>query len=367
MKNKDNSLLDVLKTIFKWKRAILIVCGIALVGSVAISLLLPNYYQSSCLFYAANESLARPQGLGNTLVERFFYGSAEDVDRILSIAKSSEVANYLIDRFDLYNHYKINRERKDAAYKVRFKLNSAYQAVRTKLGGIELSVEDTDPEIAAAMANAARGQTEAIARRMLTNTIKSDIDGYVNSIEEKQETLVGWADSLENIRNRYNIVNPAAQSEVISELLETAEASLNESKAKLEYIKKAPGVRRDSIQKVEASIQSNTEKIVQLVSRRESFNEGFGKIQMIERLYENGRSQISVDKEYLKQLEAHYKSSFPVIHLVEEAPVPLRKSRPKRSILVISALLIAFILSVIGVLVFDNYKDVNWREIVYAK
>jgi hypothetical protein len=39
------------------------------------------------------------------------------------------------------------------------------------------------------------------------------------------------------------------------------------------------------------------------------------------------------------------------------------KERPKRSIIIFSAILIALIFSVIGVLLADNYKDVNWKEI----
>jgi hypothetical protein len=53
--------------------------------------------------------------------------------------------------------------------------------------------------------------------------------------------------------------------------------------------------------------------------------------------------------------------------LVEAAEVPIYKSRPVRSLICIGEVFIAFILSVIGVLILDVYKDVNWREIVNAK
>jgi uncharacterized protein involved in exopolysaccharide biosynthesis len=49
--------------------------------------------------------------------------------------------------------------------------------------------------------------------------------------------------------------------------------------------------------------------------------------------------------------------------VVEEAEVPLIKSRPKRSIIVIGAAFIAFIFTVIGILILDTYRDVDWKSI----
>ena len=46
---------------------------------------------------------------------------------------------------------------------------------------------------------------------------------------------------------------------------------------------------------------------------------------------------------------------------------PVIKSRPKRSIIVLATVAIAFLFSLIGALLFDTYKDVNWKDIYHAK
>ena len=55
------SLLGVLQTLFKWKKPILITTLIGAVGSIIIVLLLPVYYQSETIFYAASPDLAMPE------------------------------------------------------------------------------------------------------------------------------------------------------------------------------------------------------------------------------------------------------------------------------------------------------------------
>jgi hypothetical protein len=39
------------------------------------------------------------------------------------------------------------------------------------------------------------------------------------------------------------------------------------------------------------------------------------------------------------------------------------KSRPKRMIIVAAAILAAFIFSTIGILLFENYKNIDWENL----
>jgi len=50
--------------------------------------------------------------------------------------------------------------------------------------------------------------------------------------------------------------------------------------------------------------------------------------------------------------------------VVEAAEVPLDKSRPKRSMIVIGAVMAAFLFTVLAALIADAYRDVRWRDII---
>ena len=103
MDSKD-SLMSLLKTFKKWFKAIFIVCTIAVVGAVAISLSLDNYYKATTTFYAASSDLAKPAPIGGMEINIEYYGRDEDIDRLLSIANSGEVASRLIEEFQLADH-----------------------------------------------------------------------------------------------------------------------------------------------------------------------------------------------------------------------------------------------------------------------
>ncbi|MCB0585551.1 MAG: hypothetical protein KDD06_09545, partial [Phaeodactylibacter sp.] len=81
MKNNDN-LIDVLKTLFKWKRPIFYVCLIAGVGSIVISLFLSNYYAATTIFLAVSPDQATPEALyGKGQLRNEYYGNENDIDR----------------------------------------------------------------------------------------------------------------------------------------------------------------------------------------------------------------------------------------------------------------------------------------------
>ena len=107
MDSREN-LLGVLETIFRWKKQILRVVVITTIASVIISLFLSNYYQANTLFYAASQDLAKPAAVGPTPFTPNYYGEGEDIDRIMTIANSGELLDYLVYRFDLYSHYDID-------------------------------------------------------------------------------------------------------------------------------------------------------------------------------------------------------------------------------------------------------------------
>jgi LPS O-antigen subunit length determinant protein (WzzB/FepE family) len=98
-------------------------------------------------------------------------------------------------------------------------------------------------------------------------------------------------------------------------------------------------------------------------SQLESFNSGLPMITYLEQEQKEFSEQLSLDKERYKQLKAARKNDFTALHIVEFAETPVIKSRPKRSILVISATAIIFILSLLIIMVLEKYKSINWKAL----
>lgn len=365
MNNKDN-LLSVIETLFKWKKPILIVAFIATVGTVVFSLFMDNYYESTTLFIPASPDQAKPPVVGASIKERYYYGQPEDIDRMLSIANSEEVASHLIEKFDLYEHYDIDTTHEKAGFFVQKELGGLFEVTKTKLDAIEISIEDTEPEMAVNMVNAARDKIEEIARGLIKSTQGTQVQEYENRIASKRSELNEMGDSLQNLRQRYNIYNSYSQSVVLSEMYLTVESQLAGTEAKLEFLKATKGARRDSIIKVESMLKGLERKESSLAERLENFNQGMSKVRLFEELHENASDQLGLDLENYKQIKATYNSEFPVLYIIEKGSKPIVKSRPKRTILVIGAGFIAFLLACVGALLFDAYREVDWKKIINA-
>ena len=104
MEQRD-SLLDILKTLLAWRRPIIALTFAAGVLTAGISLLLHNYYRSTTIFLAGNPEQFRPEVLfGKGGASAAIYGGSHDIDRVLAIAESNELIDYLVDTFQLYDH-----------------------------------------------------------------------------------------------------------------------------------------------------------------------------------------------------------------------------------------------------------------------
>lgn len=367
MEHKDN-LLGVLKTLFKWKKQIITICIIAAVGSVVISLFLDNYYLSYTTFYAASPDQALPEPVGIEAGERDYYGESEDMDRILTIAESNEVANYLITKFKLYEHYDIDSTHKFAPFNVSKVFRSHYNVKKTKYDAIEISVEDKEPEMAAAMTNAAREKVSEIAQGIIKSGQDIKINTLRNTIDDKVKYITTLNDSMQIVRKQYGVYNTLTQSEGLSKQISQVESRRARESARRGILQdKKKAIWRDTIAMIDAMVSGMDQQLLKLNSMLDQFNQGVGQVELLEQLHEEASEQMSLDQERLKQLEAKRNSYINTIFLVEKGEVPLRKFRPKRSIICVAAVVIAFMLSIILILIMDVYKDVNWREIVYAK
>lgn len=363
MKQRDN-LLDVLRTIFRWKKPILVVTGAAAVGSIIISLLLPNFYMGATTFLAVSPDQAKPEALfSKGQIRTQYYGNENDIDRLLTIANSGELVDFMIDTFQLYEHYGIDPDGQKAAFKVRDKFGNRYEIEKTSRDAIELSIEDRDPELAAQMATAARRKTGEIARQLIREGQRKTIVSYKSNITNKEEQLNTLGDSLVRLRMHYGIYNIDGQSEALTTQLLETESKLIRQRSRLEALQNTAGIPRDTIQLIKADVKGLEAEFENLNQKITRFNDGLAKVGTYERQYTVANATLSDDKEQLKQVLSVYESNIPALIVVEEAHVPYEKSWPKRSYIVIGAIAIAFLFSVIGVLLLDTYQDVDWGAI----
>ncbi|MBK6929593.1 MAG: hypothetical protein IPH12_01560 [Saprospirales bacterium] len=371
MENRDN-LLGVFQTVYRWRKTIRNVCLLAIAGSIGISLLLKNYYQATTIFYPASPRLANPELMfGNTGQVTDYYGSDHDLDRLVEMAGSKELEDYMVTRFNLYEHYAIDSSATQGPHKVRKRFRSLYMAQKNKNDAIELSIEDTDPQLAAAMANAARDKINAIGQRLTKESQAKLLAAFEDNIKRKRAELDLLGDSLQRTQATFGIYSPGAQGEQLSEQLATAQSEITRGRARLQILEKDPLIPRDTIAYMRANLNAYEQQRQQLMSNDpgtenmtiKRYNEGYPTIAILQDLHYQSRKQLSYDLERYNQILAAYNTDIPALLVVEPAEPPLIKSRPKRSIIVLTVALAAFLFTVLAALMADAYQDIRWKDI----
>ncbi|MGB3096715.1 MAG: Wzz/FepE/Etk N-terminal domain-containing protein, partial [Candidatus Deferrimicrobiaceae bacterium] len=155
-REEEVDLLDLLLVLAKRKKLLLGITLGACVISVVVALLLPRIYR-------AETQILPPQQSGSSVVNQFLgqmggvsglVGAATGLknpnELYIGMLQSRTVLDRIIDHFDLMKLY-------DAEYRedAREELLDAVEAESDRKSGIiKVSVEDKDPDRAAAMANA---------------------------------------------------------------------------------------------------------------------------------------------------------------------------------------------------------------------
>ncbi len=360
-----NDLLQVLQTIWKGRKTIVLLVAVALGIAVVASLLLPNYYKAETRFLALSPDQLAPETLfGTTGLKPQVYGNMNDIDRLLAIAESNDLIDYLVDTFALYTHYDIDPNKPKAAVTVRQKLLSFYEVTKTPKDAILLAVEDKNPQMAADLANAARARIDYLNKKIIQDAQSQNSQTLMQEIAAKESKMSWFSDSLKILRARYRIFDLETQKEVLSTEMASLDQKLASTAARLEVYKRRSGRGiQDSIAKLDAQLQGLQQAKVVLDSQLIQLNEGMVPVENlnISRI-ELGRN-LNKDTERLQQIEATLRSAQPTLALLEAAQVPVIKSRPRRSLIVLGSGFAAAFFAVLLVLLAASSRQYNWQKI----
>jgi len=228
---KEIDLLDYIRVIFKYRRMILWICGIAVVTTAIISLLSPKIYSATAsivppIDIVQRESeLAGALGGGASSLLSKAIGVTSIADMYAGILQSRVVVDTIIDRFDLMKVY----EEKKYKSNVRKKLKKNTTIDVSDEGIVNVTVEDRDPNRAAAIANAYVEELDRQNKRLSAGQATSKRIFLGNRLKEIEEKL----SKIDNILSR-----EAKIQEMLFELL-TREYEL----AKIEEAKSMPTIQ----------------------------------------------------------------------------------------------------------------------------
>lgn len=359
---EEKNLEDILSTLYRHKSKIIISTIVTMTAVALLSLFLSDYYRSTTVFFAMSPDVSKPEYIfGTSNSDMNYYGNEDDIDRIFTLARNQELIMHLVDSFALYERYGIKKDASKAKYKVTSRFLKHYKVQKSEYGGIELSFEDKDPYVAAAIANAAREFINIRATSLLKSVQQSTLDILKSDIGTKRSNITRLSDSLKVIREQYGIYNTETQSEGLSSKIANTQSSLIREKGRLQsLINAGSGRLQDSVSFLKARVAGLENELGALLGRDTTsivdirkFNEGQGIFDILTDQLEKSTTELSYQGQRLLRVESALNSNFNAVLTFETAEVPEVKSRPFRSFIVLGAGLLMAMFSVVYVIIIE--------------
>lgn len=166
------NLLDYWRVIWKYRRMIVLPSIIVALAIGLYTFTRPRMYKATATVVPPIDVLQKQADLtgGAQSMLKSMLNTGSISDLYVGILKSREVADALIDRFDLFNVYKRCKTRMDV--RKRLADNSKIEVGR-KDGIVSVSVSDRNPNRAAAMANAYLEELDRQNKRLYGNQATS--------------------------------------------------------------------------------------------------------------------------------------------------------------------------------------------------
>lgn len=312
--NNSLNLIEFLKLIFRWRKPVMIVMGICIAGSVVITdpHIMPPYYESVSLIYPLNPNLTQSSNLFGDNAQGYF-GTSADVDRILSIAGSVPLKMYIVQKFDLFKHYKIDSNKtKYPVEAVLKELHNNYSFEKNDRGAIELSVYDRDPQVAADMCNAIVAKIDETNQALLNDNKQKILAIYEVKLKEKQGQLQALGDTIFKLKQEYSLYS---------------------------------------------NIQDLPEQISRLRAEKGiGFDQATEKVKVLEEQKKGAIRELNNNMIEYEQYKATINSTVPTVYVLEKAFKAERKAKPIRWLIVVGTMLVSFVLSALTVVMIERFK-----------
>ncbi len=327
-KNLAADQMNFLFFIFKWRKVLIIISLIAAVISAGVSLLIPNKYEATVIMFptstnTVSKALISTTWGGDEDINEF--GEEEQAEQMLQILNSTEIRSRVIERFNLMEHYDIDPDSKYKYTSLFKEYNSNISFSRTEYMAVEITVIDKDPQIAADIANEIANLYDTVKNNLQK---QRTIEGFliVQSTYQELQAEIQWKeDSLTSLR-KYGIHDYESQAERLNEAWAREIGKGNMQAAKI--------------------IEDKLDTLAKYGSA-----------------YVSLRDALEYEKKMLTEMRAKYEEAkvdaeqvIPQKFVVDHAMKPEKKAYPVRWLIVIISTFATFFVTVIGIILVENYK-----------
>lgn len=327
----SNSSIRLLANLYRWRKQLLIVSLIAAVVSSVIALLLsPQYKATAIVFPSRSFSVSKlliEQNMG-AQEDYMELGDDDDAEKLLQMLNSSDIRVWVADKFDLWKHWRIEKDNKYALHYLKLKWEDMVCFKRTNFLSVRVEVYDYEANRAADIANSIIDFADSVKYAMnkeiagkALKIVKEEYDNTTLRIKELE-------DSLQKIKELgvldYKSEITAYTKSMARAIEKGNDAAVNKLQQKLDVLKKY-GVAFDDL-------AGNLKKY---------------------------RLKYPLIKFKYDEALVNYNSVIPSKFVVEKATPNEKKERPMRWLIVLVSVVSAFLLAYIYLVLADKLPEIK--------
>jgi tyrosine-protein kinase Etk/Wzc len=320
----DEQRQNLLVFIWKKRKIIGIVTGIAAVVSVVVSFLLTPLYRSTAVVFPAATSTVSFSEQRNAKAAAMDFGEEEQAEQLVQILSSSRIRDKIVEQFDLMKHYDIDADDQNKHYKLVKEYENHFFFVRTRFGSIQIDVLDEDPQMAADMANKIVDLIDTVKNNMVA---ERTLPAFEINKRKKEQMELDRKDVLRKLDSLagLGVVPLDGRANLFQAYVDAKNA---QEKAE---IKRSIDINMEHGAEFDALEYIRNEKIVKLEDFMESY----------------------------EQAESDANTIFNHKFVVERAVVADKKDKPKRMIIVLLSTIGAMIFMVFGLLIKEKIDELR--------
>jgi tyrosine-protein kinase Etk/Wzc len=312
---------------FLWKKRkpLMIITATAFVISIGVSLMMTPYYMArAVVFPTKSNSVDYNTNSRNSVVE---FGDEADAERLLQVLISPEIRDSLTIKYDLYKHYEIDSTESHARYEFQQVYEGNIKFERTRYNSINIDVYDTDPVIAANIANDIVRLVDTVMNRMIRERSVGPMYAVQHEVGLIKEEMSDYSDRLKSLSDS-GVVSKDERQNLSVAYLEAKRAGdkdfAEETKRKLDATQKYA---------TDYDIYTNLSEFFAL--------------------------RYSNILDVNDQATQYANTSIQQTIRQSEAEVPDKKAKPKRAIIVLFATFSAFLFGVFLLLGIEKFKELK--------
>jgi uncharacterized protein involved in exopolysaccharide biosynthesis len=344
LENKaDFNSTNFLVFLVKWKKQLAIVLFTAAVLSSIISFLIKPKYKATVVLFPSTTSSVSKALLGDNRGDKqdiLMFGEEVESEQLMQILYSDEIKNAIIKKYNLIEHYNIPTDDK---YKMthlyeKFEKNITYK--RTEFMSIKIEVIDTDPQVAADIANDISA---------LSDTVRNSI--------QRQRAIKGLKLVEEKYMSLYNEI--AADEDSLNKL---RALGVNDYESQAERLNEAYA---------KAVLEGKQGAIKEFDKEREVLAKYGGAYVSLRDNLEFKRKSLSYLKTKYEEAKMDAYQDMPHKFVVNSAFKAEKKSYPIRWLIVVVSVMASFLAAIIVLMILENYdryklklNNIHARDII---